>query len=313
VLNVVQARREDAAEVTDALVSHKAIRKVEFVGSAGVGRIIGSLCAKYLKPILMELGGKGPALVLDDADLEDAAKKCIAGGKQRRPTEARIRGLNSNIAFLHHGQLCFSTERIIVLEKIAPRFTELLKAAAEAFPISSGVNDRVVSSSRDKLIDAEQKGAKFLTGGTCYKTKSALTGTVVMNLKPEMQLYDDEGFGPSVSLYVARDDAHAIEIANDTAYGLNAAIHTTSMERALAVALEIDTAQIHVNSMTAHDERESYPTILKIPFAVLTYTHLHPLNSLRCPCSMMHELHMLTYVQSYPSCRWHEGKRMGPQ
>jgi acyl-CoA reductase-like NAD-dependent aldehyde dehydrogenase len=236
VLNVVQARREDAAEVTDALVSHKAIRKVEFVGSAGVGRIIGSLCAKYLKPTLMELGGKGPALVLDDADLEDAAKKCIAG------------------AFLHHGQLCFSTERIIVLEKIAPRFTELLKAAAEAFPISSGVNDRVVSSSRDKLIDAEQKGAKFLTGGTCYKTKSALTGTVVMNLKPEMQLYDEEGFGPSVSLYVARDDAHAIEIANDTAYGLNAAIHTKSMERALAVGLEIDTAQIHVNSMTAHDE-----------------------------------------------------------
>lgn len=71
-----------------------------------------------------------------------------------------------------------------------------------------------------------------------------------------MELFDEEGFGPSVSLYVARDDAHAIEIANDTAYGLNAAIHTTSMERALAVARELDTAQVHVNSMTAHDERE---------------------------------------------------------
>ena len=89
----MQTRREDAAEVTDALVSHKAIRKVEFVGSAVVGKIIGSLCAKYLKPILMELGGKGPALVLDDADLEDAAKKCIAGGRLRHPTEASVHRL----------------------------------------------------------------------------------------------------------------------------------------------------------------------------------------------------------------------------
>lgn len=81
VVNVVQTRREDAAIVTETLIAHKAIRKIEFVGSAAVGKIIGQLCAKHLKPILMELGGKGPAIVLDDANLEDAAKKCIAGGK----------------------------------------------------------------------------------------------------------------------------------------------------------------------------------------------------------------------------------------
>lgn len=81
VVNVIQASREKAAEVTEAVISHPAIKKVEFVGSASVGKIIGQVCAKYLKPIFMELGGKGPAIVLDDADLEAAARKCILGGE----------------------------------------------------------------------------------------------------------------------------------------------------------------------------------------------------------------------------------------
>ena len=81
IINTIQTRREDAAAVTEALISNEYIRKVEFVGSAGVGRIIGSLGGKYLKPVLMELGGKGPAIVLEDADLEDAANKCVAGGR----------------------------------------------------------------------------------------------------------------------------------------------------------------------------------------------------------------------------------------
>lgn len=86
-LNQVQTKREDAAAVTEALISHKAIRKVEFIGSAAVGRIIGQVAAKYLKPVLMELGGKGPALVLKDADIARAVKLCAFG------------------AFLHHGQI----------------------------------------------------------------------------------------------------------------------------------------------------------------------------------------------------------------
>lgn len=80
VINVLQTRREDAAAVTEAIISHHAIRKVEFVGSAGVGRNIGSLAGRHLKPVLMELGGKGPAIVLEDANLEEAAQKCITGG-----------------------------------------------------------------------------------------------------------------------------------------------------------------------------------------------------------------------------------------
>lgn len=80
VINIIQARREDAAAVTEAIVAHKAVRKVDFIGSAAVGSKIGQLCAKYLKPVLMELGGKGPAIVLEDADLEKAAFYCAMGG-----------------------------------------------------------------------------------------------------------------------------------------------------------------------------------------------------------------------------------------
>lgn len=81
VVNVIQTRREDAAAVTEALIAHPAIRKIEFIGSASVGRAIGQLGGQYLKPVLMELGGKGPAIVLADADLPDAAQKCVMGGQ----------------------------------------------------------------------------------------------------------------------------------------------------------------------------------------------------------------------------------------
>ena len=81
VINVIQAKREDAAEVTEAIIAHKAIRKIDFIGSAAVGSQIGQVCAKHLKPILMELGGKGPAIVLEDGDLQKAAFLCAMGGK----------------------------------------------------------------------------------------------------------------------------------------------------------------------------------------------------------------------------------------
>ncbi|CAK7237915.1 hypothetical protein SEUCBS140593_010198 [Sporothrix eucalyptigena] len=236
VINVIQTRREDAVSVTEALISHPSIRKVEFIGSASVGRAIGQLGGKYLTPVLMELGGKGPAIVLADADLEDAAQKCVAG------------------AFLHHGQLCFSTERVIVIKSIAEKFKELLKKAASTFVTGSGISDRIISSSKAKLADAESKGAKFLIGGPEMASDTALKATILTEVTSGMQIFDEEAFGPSFSLYIAEDDRQAIEMANNTQYGLNAAVHSTNIQHALDVAKEIDTAQVHINSMTAHDE-----------------------------------------------------------
>ncbi|PYH40098.1 ALDH-like protein [Aspergillus saccharolyticus JOP 1030-1] len=236
VINVIQASREMASEVTEAVIAHPAIRKVEFVGSAAVGRIIGQLCSKYLKPIFMELGGKGPAIILEDADLPAAAKRCVFG------------------AFLHHGQICFSTERIIVVEKVAVEFQKLLIAEAESFPVTDGVSPRIVNASQEKLLDAQKKGAIFLCGGPEKISPSKLRPTIIQGVTKEMDIYNEEAFGPSAALFIARDPEHAIEIANDSPYGLSAAIHTSDFHKAWLMTQELDFGQVHINGMTVHDE-----------------------------------------------------------
>jgi acyl-CoA reductase-like NAD-dependent aldehyde dehydrogenase len=178
--------------------------------------------------------------------------------RQAHPLESnastRTWPLTYKTAFLHHGQLCFSTERIIVLEKVAPEFTELFKKAAENFPTTPGVALHIVNQARDKLIDAESKGAKFLTGGPAAADTHTMSATVITGVTRDMRIFDEEGFCPSVALFVAKDDKEAIEIANDTRYGMNAAIFSTNMQRAISVGRRIDCAQIHVNNMTVHDE-----------------------------------------------------------
>ncbi|KAJ5803434.1 ALDH-like protein [Penicillium pulvis] len=236
VVNVIQASRENAPEVTEAVIAHPAIRKVEFVGSAAVGRIVGQVCAKHLKPIFMELGGKGPAIVLDDADLPAAAKRCIAG------------------AYLHHGQLCFSTERIIVLESVAEEFKKHLIKEAESFRITDGVSPRIVEACQEKLIDAKEKGATFLVGKPEKMGVAKLHPTILMGLTKSMTLWNEESFGPSAALFIARDDEHSIELANDSKYGLNAAIHTKDFNRAWVMTQELEFGQVHTNNMTPHDE-----------------------------------------------------------
>ncbi len=130
---------------------------------------------------------------------------------------------------------------------------------APGFATGSGISDRIIGSSLAKLQDAGDKGARFLVGGPERASKSALKPTIVTGVTKTMHISDEEAFGPSFSLYVAEDDQEAIEMANDTQYGLNAAVHSTNMEHAIEVAKEIDTASIHINSMTAHDEREYLP------------------------------------------------------
>src|ERR1700761_6552432 len=161
------------------------------------------------------------------------------------------------IAFLHHGQLCFSTERIIVLESVAMEFKAFLKREAEAFTATPGVSPRVVKASASKLRDAEAKGATFLAGGSDFSTNSTLKPSIIMQVTKDMALYHEEAFGPSASLFIAHDDADAIKTANDTHYGLNAAIHSKNLHRALTIAKELECGQVHINNMTLHDERKS--------------------------------------------------------
>lgn len=240
VINVIQAKREDAAPVVEAIIAHKAVRKVDFIGSAAVGRKIGQVCAKYLKPILMELGGKGPALVLEDADLEKAAGLCALS------------------AILHHGQLCFSTERIIVHKAIYDQFIPLLVAAMSRIPkAGDAVTRESAIHAYDVLKDAEEKGAKFLVNGAEYISETSLKPTLVTNISEDARIKDEETFGPSASVYMAEDDDDAIQKANDSAYGLSAGVHSKNWEHAYNVAVQLEYGQVQINHMTPMDSRKS--------------------------------------------------------
>ncbi|KAJ4350401.1 uncharacterized protein N0V89_009022 [Didymosphaeria variabile] len=234
VLNQIQTRREDAAEVTEAIIAHEAIRKVEFIGSAAVGRVIGQVAAKYLKPVLMELGGKGPAVVLDDADLEEAAKLAAMG------------------AVINHGQICFSTERIIVHEAVAERFQQLLVKAMDnaGGHAGSAVSSGIGKHANDVLRDVESSGEKFLMGGPS-DSDIQLRPTIVLNPSTS-RIVDEETFGPSASLYVVSSDEAAIELANRSAYGLNATIWSNNMERALKMSRQLEYGQVHINSISVY-------------------------------------------------------------
>jgi acyl-CoA reductase-like NAD-dependent aldehyde dehydrogenase len=234
VLNQVQCRREDAAEVTETLIAHDTIRKVEFIGSAAVGRVIGQVAAKYLKPVVLELGGKCPAVVLEDAQLEEAAKQCALG------------------AVMHHGQICFSTERIIVREEVAEKFQHLLVKQMKGLDevAGSAVSRSIAQHAEDVIRDAQDK---VIVGGVDDEAEgSSLKPTIVLNPEPTSRIFDEETFGPSASLYVVKDDAAAIELANKSSYGLNATVWTKDMARFMKIAKELEYGQVHANTISVY-------------------------------------------------------------
>ena len=162
---------------------------------------------------------------------------------------------------MHHGQICFSTERIIVLESVAERFIPLLKKIAGEFAPGTGVSDDIVSKARKSLVEAHDKGATFLLGGPEGVGPSQLRPTIVTGVTEQMTLFDTETFGPSVSLYIAKDEEEATKMANNSAYGLNASVHSTDMYRALRVGRRLEVGQVHVNSFTTYNEGLSPRTL----------------------------------------------------
>lgn len=187
---------------------------------------------------------------------------------------------------MHHGQICFSTERVIVLESIAESFIELLQRKAQHFTPGSGVSKEMVSKAHDRLSEAQRKGARLILGDQTYKGPAELRPTIVTGVTRDMSLFDEESFGPSVSVYVVKDDKEAIAVANDSLYGLNASIHTANISRAITVARQLEFGQVHINSMTTHNERKSI-------------SFFYPDHKLTCTSSI--------------SYRWNKRKWMGTE
>ncbi|KAI9742333.1 MAG: hypothetical protein M1818_003866 [Claussenomyces sp. TS43310] len=240
VLNVIAHRSSDAPVVTKALIEDPRVKKINFTGSTTTGRILAELAGKALKPILLELGGKAPAIIWEDADVDLAAAECAMG------------------AFLNSGQICMSTERIIVHKNIAQEFELKFKAAINEKWSNGGVviNRQAAEKNKQLLEDAVTKGASLLHGEieTEEDSQTRMMPIVVKDVKPHMDLYHTESFGPSVSLIVIETEDEALRVANDTEYGLTAAVFTEDLRRGLRFAKGIEAGAVHINAMSVHDE-----------------------------------------------------------
>jgi acyl-CoA reductase-like NAD-dependent aldehyde dehydrogenase len=246
VVNVVTNAPADAAKVVEALIAHPAVKRVNFTGSTRVGRIIAETAGRHLKPVLLELGGKAPLIVLDDADL-DAAVNAAAFG-----------------AFMNQGQICMSTERIIVDDSIADEFVRRFAAKAKSLPagdprtgnvvLGSVVSREAVQCISGLVENAVQKGATLVAGGSVDGT--VMSATVLDRITPDHRIYAEESFGPVVCVVRVKGDEEAIRIANDTEYGLSASVFSRDIARALKVAKRIESGMCHINGATVHDEAQ---------------------------------------------------------
>ena len=248
VLNVVTNAPKDAPEVIDALIAHKAVRRINFTGSTHVGRIIAQKAATQLKRCLLELGGKSPQVVLDDANIDEAVKAAVFG------------------AFLYQGQICMSTERLVVDEAVADEF--VAKFAARAKELVMGdprVNPACVIGpmvSRESgtrlnamIDDALAKGATLACGGKA--DGAIMPATIVDHVKPGMTIYGDETFGPITTVVRVKGVEEAVAVANDSDYGLSAAVFGRDVTRALDVAMRIESGSVHVNGSTVQNEAQA--------------------------------------------------------
>ncbi|MFV0644814.1 MAG: aldehyde dehydrogenase [Sphingomonadaceae bacterium] len=245
VVNVVTNAPEDAAGVVGALIDAPEVKRINFTGSTAVGKIIARRAAEHLKPVLLELGGKAPMVVLEDADLDEAVKAAAFG------------------AYMNQGQICMSTERIIVVDAVADEFAARFKAKVENMPagdptagntpLGAVVDTHTVAKCQALVEDAVAHGADLLVGGVTTQNV-VMPAHLVDKVTPDMKLFREESFGPVVGIARARDEAHAIELANDTEYGLSSAVFTRDTARGLKVAKQIKAGICHINASTVSDE-----------------------------------------------------------
>ncbi|MFM0229649.1 aldehyde dehydrogenase [Paraburkholderia sediminicola] len=246
VVNVLTNAPDDAPAIVERLIANRSVRRVNFTGSTHVGRIIAEQAARHLKPALLELGGKAPLIVLHDADLDEAVSAIAFG------------------AFFNQGQICMSTERVIVDRRIADALVQklaekarILKAGDPARAdsvLGSMVSAQSVARIQALVRDAQEQGARLPVG--CEASGAILQPVIVDGITPQMKLYAEESFGPVVTIQRVDDEDEAIRVANDSDYGLSAAIFSRDVSRALKLAKRIESGICHINGPTVHDEAQ---------------------------------------------------------
>jgi acyl-CoA reductase-like NAD-dependent aldehyde dehydrogenase len=228
---------------TGAALVEAGVDKIMFTGSVATGKRVAEAAAKQLIPVVLELGGKDPMIVLEDAKLENAARAAIWG------------------AYANSGQACASIERCYVHESIAPQFIDLVvketRALRQGKPAVEGVDVGAMSSEKQLKIveshvgDAVQKGAQILTGGRRANDSGGWfhQPTVVTNVDHSMELMTEETFGPVLPIMTFKTDDEAVQLANDSIYGLTASVFTSDISRGRALAERIDAGTVMINEV----------------------------------------------------------------
>ncbi|QQM24243.1 benzaldehyde dehydrogenase [Rhodococcus sp. P-2] len=232
------------AEPGQALCESPLIAMVSFTGSTAVGRQVGETAGRTLKRVSLELGGNNALIVLDDADL-DAASSAGAWG-----------------SFLHQGQVCMTAGRHIVLESVADRYLDLLAKRASVLPVGDPntgnvalgplINARQIANVDRIVQDTKEAGAEIRAGGT-YEGLF-YQPTVLAGVTSDMPAFREEIFGPVAPVVVVKDEDEAVRLANDSEYGLVAAIQTGSVERGERIADRLRTGIVHINDQTLNND-----------------------------------------------------------
>jgi succinate-semialdehyde dehydrogenase / glutarate-semialdehyde dehydrogenase len=245
--NVFRTLKISARQVPN-VIRHPVVSAVTLTGSEPAGRAVTAAAGAELKPCVLELGGSDPYIVLDDANIEEAAK-----------VGAWARNQNA-------GQSCIAAKRFIVVDAVydqfLEKFTNHIKALKVGDPLhkETQVGPMARADLRDELHDqverSVQAGAKVVLGGTVPNQAGAYyPPTVLTNVKPGVAAFDEETFGPVAAVIRVKDEAEAIAMANNSRFGLGSSVWTTNLERANRVASQIESGMVFVNSMTRSDSR----------------------------------------------------------
>lgn len=242
VLNVIPAL---GSELGDSLVTDKRVRFVTFTGSSKVGRHVGAVAAAHGKRFALEMGGKNPIVVLNDADVDYAVNTATFSN------------------FMHQGQICMTGSRVIVEAGIYDEFCT--KFAAKVAAVKYGSNPRepglvvgpLIRTTqapfiKEQVETAVKDGARLLTGGN-YEG-NVFQPTVLADITQKMGIFKTECFGPVASVIKANDHLHALELANDADYGLSSAVLTNDLEKALTLAEGMEAGMVHINGPSVRDE-----------------------------------------------------------
>ena len=228
---------------TGAALVEAGVNQIMFTGSVNTGKRVAEAAAKHLTPVVLELGGKDPMVVLEDADLENAARAAIWG------------------AFCNSGQACASIERCYVHESIADKFTDLVvketrllkqgKASTDEIDIGAMTNERQLQIVEDHVGDAIERGAQVRTGGHRLNDSQGWfhQPTVVTGVDHSMKLMRDETFGPVLPIMTFKTDEEAVRLANDSIYGLTASVFTRDIARGRRLAERIDAGTVMINEV----------------------------------------------------------------